>query len=104
MMGLRPGLYQITFEWQPGHIKMAAALMDYSSLCLTALRLLADATQQSIFKKRCKEGLYVWVLGFSRGLKHHTFAPKHCLQQGASLIFGFSKRRHTRSDIASRQQ
>lgn len=42
MMGLRPGLYQITFEWQPGHIKMAAALMDYSSLCLTALRLLAE--------------------------------------------------------------
>lgn len=68
MMGLRPGLYQITFEWQPGHIKMAAALMDYSSLCLTALRLLPDATQQSVFKKKGVKKDSVWVLGFSRVL------------------------------------
>lgn len=60
MMGLHPGLDQITFEWQPGPIKMAAALMDYSSLCLTGLGLPADATDQSVFKKRCKEGLHVW--------------------------------------------
>lgn len=53
-MGFCLGLYQNTFEWQPGHIKMAVALMDSSSLCLTALGLPADATQLKLFK-RCKE-------------------------------------------------
>lgn len=34
---------------------MAVALMDYSSLCLTALRLPADAAQQRLFGKVIKK-------------------------------------------------
>lgn len=51
MMGFCPGLDQNTFKWQPGYIKMAVGLMDYSSLCLTALGLPADVTQQRLIKK-----------------------------------------------------
>lgn len=50
MMGLRPGLCQITFERQPGHIKMAAGLMEYTFIVSDSPRA-ADATPQSIFFK-----------------------------------------------------
>lgn len=61
MMGLRPGLCQITFERQPGHIKMAAGLMEYTFIVSDSPRA-ADATPQSIFFfKRVKKN-FMWIL------------------------------------------